>query len=99
MKVEWSARALADLNRFEAFLRQDNPALSAVVANEIIAKVQILSHFPKLGRPIGGRGTYRQLILRVLNGSYIFRYGFDGEQVVILRVFHGREARRGVHED
>ena len=55
MRVEWSANALADLDRFATFLRENHPTLSAVVAREIVAKAQILSEHPYVGRPISGR--------------------------------------------
>ena len=32
-------------------------------------------------------------MLQVLNAPYVFQYRFDGERVVMLRVFHGREKR------
>jgi hypothetical protein len=32
-------------------------------------------------------------VLQVLGGGYIFQYRYDGAQLVILRVFHAREAR------
>jgi hypothetical protein len=32
-------------------------------------------------------------VLQVLNAPYVFQYRFDGERLVMLRVFHGREAR------
>ena len=31
--------------------------------------------------------------MRVLNANYVFQYRVEGERVVILRVFHGREKR------
>jgi hypothetical protein len=34
-----------------------------------------------------------QLVLQVLGGDYIFQYRYDGALLVILRVFHAREAR------
>ena len=52
MKLEWSKDALADLDRFAAFLRQYYPSLSKIVAEEIIAKAQILAERPQLGHPI-----------------------------------------------
>jgi|SRR5688572_1940149 toxin ParE1/3/4 len=91
--VEWSQGALSDLERFSTFLAQQYPDLAQTVAQEIIAKAQMLSTFPRLGRPIAGRMQYRQLVLQVLNVSYVFQYRFDGERLVMLRIWHGREQR------
>jgi toxin ParE1/3/4 len=93
MKLEWSDAALADLNRFVEFLNREHPSLAGVVANEIIAKAAILSEHPRLGRPIAGREEYRQIVLQVLGAAYVFQYRFDGERLVMLRVFHARETR------
>ncbi|MBV8564278.1 MAG: type II toxin-antitoxin system RelE/ParE family toxin [Methylobacteriaceae bacterium] len=93
MNLEWSAAALADLDRFALFLHDRNPRLAAIVGAEILMKAQILMEHPKLGRPIQGRIDFREVMLRVLNATYVFRYAYDGERLVMLRVFHGREAR------
>jgi plasmid stabilization system protein ParE len=93
MKIEWSAEALADLDRFVEFLNQEYPALAARVAAEIISKVQILAEHPQFGRPIAGHEEYRQIVLQVLRATYVFQYRFDGVRLVILRVYHAREAR------
>jgi plasmid stabilization system protein ParE len=93
MNVEWSDDALADLDRFSDFLRHTYPALAKRVAHEIIAKTEILAQYPRAGRPIAGREEYRQIVLQVLNARYVFEYRYHGERLVILRVFHGREAR------
>lgn len=93
MTVEWSERALADLDRFAAFLHQSHPHLAEIVAQEIIERAEILSAHPRLGRRIAGREEYRQIILQVLNARYIFQYRFDGQRLLILRVFHARETR------
>jgi toxin ParE1/3/4 len=91
--VEWSDDALADLNRFAAFLHDGSPELAAIVAREIIARTQALSRHPKLGRPLSSREEYRQLVLEVQGAAYVFQYRYDGSRLVILRVFHGRESR------
>jgi len=93
MKLEWSDAALADLNRFVEFLNREHPSLAAVVASEIVGKVQILAEHPRLGRPIAGREEYRQPVLQVLGAAYVFQYRYDDKSLVMLRVFHAREAR------
>ena len=89
--VDWSDDALADLNRFASFLEDHSPELAPVVADAIVARIELLSRHPKLGRPIAGHEEYRQLVLQVLGGAYMFQYRYDGAHVVILRVFHARE--------
>jgi hypothetical protein len=56
-------------------------------------KSKVLSEQPLIGRPIGQAGVYRELLLRVLNATYAFQYRIDGESIVMLRVYHGREKR------
>jgi len=94
MRLEWSAAALADLDRFAEFLHDRYPHLGGIIADEILAKVQIIAEYPQLGRPIEGRIDYREISIEILNATYVFRYGYDGERLIMLRVFHGREARR-----
>jgi plasmid stabilization system protein ParE len=53
----------------------------------------VLSVHPQLGRPISGRQEYRQIVLQVIGAAYVFQYRFDGKRLVMLRVFHAREAR------
>ena len=93
IELQWSDDALADLTRFAAFLQEQSPELAAMVGDAIIARAQILSRHPRLGRPIAGREEYRQLVLQVLGGDYIFQYRYDDAHLVLLRVFHAREAR------
>ena len=94
MKLEWSELALADLDRFAEFLHEKFPHLASQVATAIIKESRVLLDHPRLGRSIGGHDEYRQLSLRVLNGVYVFQYRIEGERIVMLRVFHGRESRR-----
>jgi toxin ParE1/3/4 len=93
MMLEWSVWALADLDRFATFLQDKHPQLAKIVGAEISAKAHVLSIHPQLGRPIQGRKEQYEVVLQVLNAAYILRYGYDGRRLVILRVFHGREAR------
>ena len=85
VNVDWSDDALADLNRFAAFLEDHSPELASVVADAIIARIEPLSRHPKLGRPIAGHEEYRQLILQVLGSAYMFQYRYGGAYVLILQ--------------
>lgn len=89
--LQWSDDALADLDRFAAFLHAQSSELAPVVADAIIERAHLLSRHPKLGRPLAGREEYRQLVLQVLGAAYVFQYRYDGQRLVILRVFHARE--------
>ncbi len=93
MRLEWSAVALADLNRFAAFLQERHPRLANVVAAEILAKARVLEAIPELGYAIGRSGAYRQVVLEVLRAKYVFRYRIEEDRIVMMRVFHGREKR------
>jgi plasmid stabilization system protein ParE len=93
MKLEWSADALADLDRFATFLNDQHPRLARIVGAAIIERAQVLAEHPQIGRRLGGREEYRQIVLQVLNAPYVFQYRYDGSRLVMLRVFHGREKR------
>jgi plasmid stabilization system protein ParE len=73
IRLEWSADALADLDRFAAFLSEQHPRLAPIVAAAIIERADLLVEFPELGRPDKGRHEYRQVVLRVLNARYVFQ--------------------------
>jgi plasmid stabilization system protein ParE len=93
MNLEWSAAALADLDRFAAFLHERHPAIARRIATEIVTKARIIETYPVLGRPIEGRAEYREMLLQAANSTYVLRYAYDGKRLVALRIFHGREER------
>lgn len=92
MKLSWSLPALADLNRFAAFLRDRHPALAQRIGRDILSRAEILQDYPESGRSIRDRG-FRELTVPVMGATYILRYAMDRDRVVVLRVFHSREQR------
>ncbi len=94
MNVEWSQDALADLDRFARLSpRQVSLRSHRAWRRRSRTRRKFSSEFPQSGRPLAGREEYRQIVLAILNARYVFQYRYDGERLVILRVFHGREAR------
>ena len=83
MTLEWSAAALADLDRFAVFLHERHPDLAKIVATEIQAKARIIEEHPLVWRPISGRAEFRELVLEVLQAPSVFQYGYDGERLVM----------------
>jgi plasmid stabilization system protein ParE len=77
--LEWSDDALADLDRFAAFLHEQSPELAAVVAQEIIARAQVLS----LSRT--KFQNVREDSSAIPMGRVVRHYGFSG-CVVMSRV-------------
>jgi len=93
VRLEWSLDALADLNRFATFLHEQSPDLAARVASELITRADVLRRHPKLRRPIATREEYREIVLKVLGGTYVLQYRYDGSTILMLRAFHSRESR------
>jgi plasmid stabilization system protein ParE len=93
MKLIWSVNALADLERFAAFLQDHHPGLAKRIAPQIIKRGRMIADYPEVGRVADDGGNYRELSLSVLNATYVFRYSIRPDHIRILRVFHGREHR------
>jgi plasmid stabilization system protein ParE len=54
--------------------------------------VRLLEH-AELGRPIEIDSHRRELVLPFGAGAYVLRYRIEGETIVMIRVWHGREQR------
>lgn len=93
VEIEWSVDALADLDRFAAFLLERFPDLATRVGREIVARAEVLARHPKMGRPMAGREEYREIVLQILGGTYALQYHYNGRTLLMLRVFYGREGK------
>jgi plasmid stabilization system protein ParE len=94
VKLIVSPAAAADLERLRAFLVTKNPDAAQRVVVALSRAIQSLDIFPDRGRPSTTLGA-RELVVPFGRSAYIVRYAHDAvrEEVVILRVWHGREAR------
>jgi toxin ParE1/3/4 len=90
MQIRFAALALADLEHIRTFIAQDNPAAANRIAAAIVAAADRLSVNPRLGRLGAVAGTF-ELIVR----PYVLVYEIQRDEIMVLRVWHGRQHRPG----
>ena len=94
MKLVVSKEALADIERLRAFLDEKEALAAQHAIAALLKAIGSLEVFPGRGRPSGIPGV-RELVVPFGRSGYVVRYLHDRqrEAVVIVRVWHGREAR------
>ena len=91
MEVEWSSKALADLDRLFAFLARVNRRAAARTVQSLAAVPARLLEHPRLGERLEEfepRG-----VRRILIGKYEMRYELEGSLIYVLRIWHTRADR------
>lgn len=92
MKLRWTRRATADLNRIAARITADNPLAAHDFVSAIRVRVERLAQFPFLGRP----GTLADTRELVVHRNYILTYRLHGDGAQMLQVWHvARNLPRG----
>jgi len=86
--------AASDIERVREFLDINNPEAAKRALRVIFAALDKLQDFPDLGRPTED-ADIRQIVVRFGAAGYIVRYtALPGtDNVLVLRIWHGREAR------
>jgi toxin ParE1/3/4 len=88
-----SARAEEDLIEIWSHIAFDSLAAADRLLDAIEARWQLLATQPRSGALRGDLGSD---IRQVVVGNYLTFYRVDGQQIVILRVMHGK---RGIDPD
>ncbi len=86
MIVDYSTRALGDLERIASYLAEHNPAAKKRILAEIQSAINGLELFPELGRLV--RGQQRKLT--VPRTTFLVFYRIAGGEALILHVRDGR---------
>jgi addiction module RelE/StbE family toxin len=92
--IVFSPDALRDIERLRSFLDRANPDAARRAMNLIFAAIERLQEFPDRGRPTDAE-EIRQIVIRFGTSGYIVRYAVvsKAKDVLILRIWHGRESR------
>jgi addiction module RelE/StbE family toxin len=87
-RVNWSRRALHDLESIAEYIAADSPTYAGIVVKKVVTQTQTLANFPRAGRkvPEFGDDAIRELIVY----SYRIIYRLQDEAVVIAAVIHGK---------
>ena len=88
MVIEWSRRARADIRNLKAYIAKDSPYYARRFTERIVASVEKLAEFPKIGRPVPeaeGREDVRELVYQGYRVIYLTQL----EQVFIVTIVHG----------
>ena len=92
-RLVWSQSALEDVTRLYAFLAPKSREAAKAAVMAIRGGVKELSKHPQIGRPVEDMlPEFREWVVDFGQSAYVALYHFDGKQVVILAVRHGREA-------
>lgn len=93
MTLYWLPEAQNDIQRLHEFLQGKNAEAAQRMVNVLLEGADKLLAFPEVGKPLGDELKRREMYLPFGAGNYVLRYRLDGEKIVIIRVWHSREAR------
>lgn len=93
MKLVYTIDAIEDLKRLREFIAVHNPTAASRIAAELIAKMELLPEFPRMGTPVQ-MATVPDVIRDMVFGKYVVRYSAHSSAVIVLRVWHELENER-----
>jgi plasmid stabilization system protein ParE len=92
-RLKWSQPALLDVARLYEFLAPKSRDAAQRAVKAIRHGVKAPAKHPQSGRPVEELPLeFREWVIEFGHGAYIALYHYDGKQIVILAVRHGREA-------
>jgi plasmid stabilization system protein ParE len=92
-RLIWSQPALLDVARLHNFLVPKSQDAAKRAVKAIRQGMKTLARHPEIGRLVEEMmPEFRELVIQFGHGAYVALYHYDGRQVVILAVRHGREA-------
>lgn len=89
MRLIYTARAGRDLVRLREFIRKNNPCAAEQASHKLQKSILSLVDQPSQGRCVEGLEGFRELVTR----CYVVRYRVLPDELVILNIWHSKEAR------
>jgi len=92
-QIVWTEGAVDDLSRHYDFLKINNADAAARVVREIVSSAESLQENPRRGTAISQSPGLRKLFVSFGKSGYVIHYTLLEDDVIVLRVYHGRENR------
>jgi len=86
MKIVFSPQARDDLREIFLYIAGDNPDAARALLKRLRSRITDLGDAPHIGRPGRVPGTRE---LAIPGAAYIAPYQVSGDQLQILRIYHG----------
>ncbi len=97
-RVRFTPAALDDVERLAAFIAPHSPLAARRLVERLRDKAASLSTLAERGRQAQELG-YREVVTRSGASAYVMVCRLDADAVVIFRIWHAREDRRGLTPD
>lgn len=88
LRLKWTRRALEQLVEAQDYIAQDNPSAAQQVGERIAESIRLLLTQPRMGHRGRVAGTYEWIVRRT---PYFLVYKLQGNELIILRVIHGKQ--------
>ncbi len=90
MNLRFAPEAVEDLVRLRTFIEEKNPTAAQRIATDLLLGMEKLKVFPEIGLRVE-RAFEPQRIRDLFVGNYTVRYLIGDGEIVVLRIWHGKE--------
>jgi toxin ParE1/3/4 len=90
MNLRFAPEAIEDLIRLRGFIEKNNPTAARRIARDLLLGMEKLKVFPEIGLKVE-RAFEPHRIRDLYIGNYTVRYLIGDGEIVVLRLWHGRE--------
>jgi plasmid stabilization system protein ParE len=90
MNSRFAPEAVEDLVRLRGFIEKNNPIAAQRIARDLLLGMEKLKVFPEIGLKVI-RAFEPHRIRDLYIGNYIVRYLIGDGEIVVLRLWHGKE--------
>jgi plasmid stabilization system protein ParE len=92
-QIIWTQAAIDDLNRHYDFIKLNDADTATRAVQAIVSSGESLQQNPRRGAIVDEIAGLRKLLVPFGKYGYIIHYAILEDDVIILRVYHGRENR------